>query len=200
MQCCLMFDEDAFVTSNDFEEDEIDIFAELGVANSRPMPAISRNSIADENLAILMGKNEQIDDDLPVQTSVQNNEDLQMLKINDETISKLLEVLVKDELNSMDEQEIIEKIPAKAKLKVDSTKVRKFNDDYEISVILDVDGSGPVRPFAKVRSENNMLKLSPAPSSIPNIWIPLYNALRDLLAKAMQSLSSTKFTIDKNFG
>ena len=195
-----MFDEDAFVTSNDFEEDEIDIFAELGVVNSRPMPAISRNSIADENLAILMGKNEQIDDDLPVQTSVQNNEDLQMLKINDETISKLLEVLVKDELNSMDEQEIIEKIPAKAKLNVDSTKVRKFNDDYEISVILDVDGSGPVRPFAKVRSENNMLKLSPAPSSIPNIWIPLYNALRDLLAKAMQSLSSTKFTIDKNFG
>ena len=99
---------------------------------------------------------------------------------------------------SLSEQFITEKIPAKAKLDVDSTKVRKNNDEYEISMILDVDGSGPVRPFAKVRSENNKLELSPPPNSIPNIWIPFYNALRDLLAKAMRSLSSTKLTIDKN--
>ena len=105
---------------------------------------------------------------------------------------------VKQDLSSSEGKEIIESIPANARLNLESARVIKNNDEYEISVIIDVDGSGPVRPFAKIKSENNILKLDDTPDTIPSGWIPLYNILRDLLTKAMQMLSSTKFTINHN--
>jgi hypothetical protein len=118
--------------------------------------------------------------------------------LSDDRISELLEILVKQDLSLSEGKEIIESIPAKAKLNLDSTRVTKIDDEYEISVIIDVDGSGPVRPFAKIKSENNILNLNETPNTIPSGWVPLHNILRDILTKAMQMLSSTKFTINNN--
>lgn len=197
-----MFEEEAFVLPDSFEEDEIDIFAELGVVNNRPVAAKSAQQFQNENLAILLSENNEADLQKDVQPiNVVQNEVLietQMATISDETITELLEVLVKKELHSLDQDSIISKIPTKAKFNLDTAKVSKSEEEYELSVIIEVDGSGPLRPFAKVRSENNSLLIEPAPKTIPSSWIPLYEALRDMLAKAMQTLSSTSFTIHKN--
>ncbi len=197
-----MFEEEAFVLPDSFEEDEIDIFAELGVVNNRPVAAKSAQQFQNENLAILLSENNEADLQEDVQPiNVVQNEVLietQMVTISDETITELLEVLVKKELHSLDQDSIISKIPTKAKFNLDTAKVSKSEEEYELSVIIEVDGSGPLRPFAKVRSENNSLLIEPAPKTIPSSWIPLYEALRDMLAKAMQALSSTSFTIHKN--
>ena len=198
----IMFEEEAFVLPDSFEEDEIDIFAELGVVNSRPVAAKSAENFQNENLAILLSDDNEADHQEDVQPiNVVQNEVLtetQMGTISDETITELLEVLVKKELHSLDQDSIISKIPTKAKFNLDTAKVSKSEEEYELSVIIEVDGSGPLRPFAKVRSENNSLLIEPAPKTIPSSWIPLYEALRDMLAKAMQALSSTTFTINKN--
>lgn len=197
-----MFQEEAFVLPNSFEEDDIDIFAELGVVNNRPAAVKSSQDFQSENLAILLAQ----DDESEPQEEVQQinaalNEtviETQVTTISDETITELLEVLVKKELHSLDQDSIISKIPTKAKFNLETARVRKSDEEYELSVIIEVDGSGPLRPFAKVRSENNSLMIEPAPKTIPSSWIPLYEALRDMLAKAMQALSSTSFTINKN--
>ena len=118
--------------------------------------------------------------------------------MSDERISELLEILVKQDLSLSEGKEIIESIPTKAKLNLESARVTKIDDEYEISVIIDVDGSGPVRPFAKIKSENNILNLNEPPNTIPSGWVPLHNILRDILTKAMQMLSSTKFTVNNN--
>ena len=198
----LMFEEEAFVLPESFEEDEIDIFAELGVVNNRPVAANSAQNFQNENLAILLSEDNEADHQEDVQPiNVVQNEALietQMATISDETITELLEVLVKKELHSLDHDTIISKIPTKAKFNLETAKVSKSEEEYELSVIIEVDGSGPLRPFAKVRSENNSLLIEPAPKTIPSSWIPLYEALRDMLAKAMQALSSTSFTINKN--
>ena len=197
-----MFEEEAFVLPESFEEDEIDIFAELGVVNNRPVAAKSAQNFQNENLAILLSEDNEADQQEDVQPiNVVQNEALietQMATISDETITELLEVLVKKELHSLDQDTIISKIPTKAKFNLETAKVSKSEEEYELSVIIEVDGSGPLRPFAKVRSENNSLLIEPAPKTIPSSWIPLYEALRDMLAKAMQALSSTSFTINKN--
>ena len=144
------------------------------------------------------------EDDVPItEPLVQHSEAAQSVEVtqvslSDERISELLEILVKQDLSLSDGKEIIESIPTKAKLNVESTRVTKIDDEYEISVIIDVDGSGPVRPFAKIKSENNILKLNETPNTIPSGWVPLHNILRDMLTKAMQMLSSTKFTINNN--
>ncbi len=197
-----MFNDDAFVLPDSFEEDEIDIFAELGVTAARPANNLTaQKQMQDENLAILLGNDDEGDNpiiELVSQLDVVKPVDDSQVSLSDERISELLEILVKQDLSLSEGKEIIESIPAKAKLNLESTRVTKINDEYEISVIIDVDGSGPVRPFAKIKSENNILKLNETPDSIPSGWIPLYNILRDILTKAMQMLSSTKFTINNN--
>jgi len=198
-----MFDDNAFAVPDSFEEDEIDIFAELGVTGVRPANTLAvQKQIQNENLAILLGNNEEDDNQIiepPISHSnvVQPVEEAQV-SLSDERISELLEILVKQDLSLSEGREIIESIPAKAKLNLESARVTKIDDEYEISVIIDVDGSGPVRPFAKIKSQNNILNLNEPPNTIPSGWVPLHNILRDILTKAMQMLSSTKFTVNNN--
>ena len=195
-----MIDENAFNLPETFEEEDIDIFAELGVAGGRPINnATDQQQQQNENLAILLSDNESVDS-VDEEVLSEPNVVIESNKVHlpDKTISELLEILVKQELHSSEGKEIINNIPENAKLNLESAKVTKNHDEYEISVIINVDGSGPVRPFAKIKSENNVLRLSGAPNSIPNRWVPLYDILRDLLTKAMQMLSSTKFTINNN--
>lgn len=198
-----MFQEEAFVLPNSFEEDDIDIFAELGVVNNRPTAVKSNQEFQNENLAILLSNDDDAEPLAETQVSITTQQpavtEASTPTISDETITQLLEVLVKKELHSLDQESIISKIPTKAKFNLETAKVSKSDEEYELSVIIEVDGSGPLRPFAKVRSENNSLLIEPAPKTIPSSWIPLYEALRDMLAKAMQALSSTNFTINKNF-
>lgn len=199
----LMFDDNAFAVPDSFEEDEIDIFAELGVTGVRPANTLAvQKQIQNENLAILLGNNEE-DDNQIIETPMPHNNVVQpveeaQVSLSDERISELLEILVKQDLSLSEGKEIIESIPAKAKLNLESARVTKIDDEYEISVIIDVDGSGPVRPFAKIKSQNNILNLNEPPNTIPSGWVPLHNILRDILTKAMQMLSSTKFTVNNN--
>ena len=198
-----MFDENSLGTIDSFDEDDIDIFAELGVTGVRPTNNLAeQKQQQNENLAILLGNNEEDEytaDNEPVpQMNITPAAEEPYGSLPDETISELLEILVKQELTVSEGKEIIDSIPAKAKLNPESAKVKKVNDEYEISVIIDVDGSGPVRPFAKIKSENNILNLHETPNSIPSGWIPLHNILREILTKAMKMLSSTNFTINNN--
>lgn len=198
-----MFDENTLETIDSFDEDDIDIFAELGVTGVRPANNLAeQKQQQNENLAILLGNNEEDEntaDNEPVpQMNITPAAEEPYGSLPDETISELLEILVKQELTVSEGKEIIDSIPAKAKLNPESAKVKKVNDEYEISVIIDVDGSGPVRPFAKIKSENNILNLHETPNSIPSGWIPLHNILRGILTKAMKMLSSTNFTINNN--
>ena len=198
-----MFDENTLETIDSFDEDDIDIFAELGVIAVRPTNNLAeQKQQQNENLAILLGNNEEDENTAENEPVAQMNftpaAEESYASLSDETISELLEILVKQELTVSEGKEIIDSIPAKAKLNPESAKVKKVNDEYEISVIIDVDGSGPVRPFAKIKSENNILNLHETPNSIPSGWIPLHNILREILTKAMQMLSSTNFTINNN--
>ena len=198
-----MFDDNTFAIADSFEEDEIDIFAELGVTGVRPANSLAvQKQIQNENLAILLGNDEE-DDKQIIQPAVSDTNVVQPVEetqfsLSDERISELLEILVKQDLSLSEGKEIIESIPTKAKLNLESARVTKIDDEYEISVIIDVDGSGPVRPFAKIKSENNILNLNEPPNTIPSGWVPLHNILRDILTKAMQMLSSTKFTVNNN--
>ena len=106
--------------------------------------------------------------------------------------------MVKNNLNQDDEQTLLQSIPGKAKFDPDSTVIKLNDGECEISVLIDVEGSGPVRPSAKVNTTNQIVKIEPAPETIPSIWIPLYQALQKLLTDAINLLSSTKFTVNKN--
>ncbi len=198
IEISMMFDQEAFSVPDSFNEEDIDIFAELGVSSGIPNNNLTSNhNQQEENLAILLSGNE-MDEEKPSTNVAESDLVTGNPHLPDETISELLEILVKQELHSSEGKQIISNVPGNAKLNPSTAKVVKKHDEYEISVIIDLDGSGPVRPYAKIKSQNNILCLEDAPPSIPGSWLPLHDMLRDILTKAMQMLSSTNFTIHNN--
>ena len=145
-----MIDDGAFEIPDSFDADDIDIFAELGVSgNNQITSANDVKKQQNENLAILLA-----DEETTIQTTHDNTVDLVNesgdFSLPDETISELLEILVRQELHSSEGKEIISNVPGNAKLNPSTAKVTKCENEYEISVIIDVDGSGPVRPLSLI--------------------------------------------------
>lgn len=197
-------------------EEEIDIFAELGAlrpAATSPQQhqqMLSQNQSADplamfmdddEEEPLLAGQSAQ-----PLESQMEaigitaisekDNSGKSNLTapVSSEVISELLEILVKKELHSRHErgEDWLSDLPAEAVAKIESAKVIKDQEAYHLSLIIDMVGTGQVRPFATVLStDQGTLPVAPPPQ-IPKTWHPLYNALRELLLSAMNSLTALK--------
>ena len=195
------------------DEEEIDMFAELGVINTQQnnntaVQPVMNQEIHMDLLAAFMEddevvENESVDDFVFVseQEPTMEKEIIQtMPAISEDTIAELLEVLVKQELKQRQSrgEEWLSDLPAQARADIQSAKVIKDQDAYHLSLIIDMDGSGTVRPFASVQSTQEGVKPNSAPASIPAVWVPLYNVLRDLLVQAMNALNSTRIGVNLN--
>ncbi len=184
-------------------EEEVDMFAELGAL--RPAQTAVANvsaPVAQQNtydpLAAFMDDDEE---PLMADSLFALNEETAVVQenqmtepstpISNDVITELLEVLVKKELHARAErgENWLGELPADAQAKIDSACVIKEQQAYHLSLIIDMVGTGEVRPFATVLSTNDgALPVSP-PSHLSKTWYPLYNALRELLLQAMDSLS-----------
>lgn len=195
-------------------EEEIDIFAELGaVRPSAPQAQpqqVQSTAVHSDPLAMFMDDDEDqpLIDGLSV-SSVEANlgpvtladTTIEMASrtkhespVSNEVVSQLLEILVKKELHSRVErgEDWLSDLPAEAVAKIESAKVIKDQEAYHLSLIIDMVGTGEVRPFATVLStEQGTLPVAPPPQ-ISKTWHPLYNALRELLLSAMNSLTALK--------
>ena len=185
-------------------EEEVDMFAELGAL--RPAQSAVANvsaSVTQQNtydpLAAFMDDEDE-ESLMADSLFAQNDETAVVLEnqvpepsttLSNEVITELLEVLVKKELHARAErgENWLGELPAEAQAKIDSARVIKEQQAYHLSLIIDMVGTGEVRPFATVLSTNDgALPVSP-PSHLSKTWYPLYNALRELLLQAMDSLS-----------
>ena len=111
--------------------------------------------------------------------------------LSNEVITELLEILVKKELQARVErgEDWLSDLPAQAVADIESAKIVKQQEAYHLSLIIDMVGTGQVRPFATVLSTGDgVLPVNP-PSHLSQSWLPLYNALRELLVQAMSALS-----------
>ena len=195
-------------------EEEIDMFAVLGVVNTQQnhntaMQSAPVDSTHMDLLAAFMEDDDEIIEPEQQDGFVFVSEDKPVIEekiiqtmpsISEETIAELLEVLVKKELKEREirGEEWLSELPAQARADIHSAKVVKDQDAYQLSLIIDMGGSGAVRPFATVQSTQDGVTPKSAPSSIPAIWIPLYNVLRDLLVQAMNALNSTRVGVNLN--
>lgn len=199
------------------EEEEIDIFAELGAM--RPVeaqPVAAQHSVPTLNtsdpLAVFMedddapsmlagestfSLNEQASETMDLATMQEvaaQPEPSSSTPVSHEVVTELLEILVKKELHSRVERgdDWLSDLPAEAIAKIETAKVIKDQQAYHLSLIIDMVGTGEVRPFATVLSTTEgTLPVAPPPQ-IPQSWHPLYNALRELLLNAMNSLTAIK--------
>lgn len=198
------------------QEEEIDMFAILGAVPPAQTVVATTNqamasTIAHDPLAAFMDDDEEetlvadsmfdlheepagmfelMSEDAPVHEPVLN-EPVTQHSLSNEVITELLEVLVKKELHARAERgdDWLSALPAQARAEIESAKVIKEQEAYHLSLIIDMVGTGQVRPFATVLSTGDgALPVNP-PSHLAQSWYPLYNALRELLLQAMDSLS-----------
>jgi len=119
--------------------------------------------------------------------------------LSNEVITELLEILVKNELQSRVDrgENWLSTLPAEAVAQIESAKVIKEQEAYHLSLVIDMVGNGQVRPFATVlTTSEGVLPVSP-PAHLSQTWHPLYNALRELLLQAMNSLSKVNVVVGK---
>lgn len=196
------------------DDEEIDMFAVLGVVNTQQNHTTAMQSAPVDSTHMDLLAAFMEDDDEPIEPEQQDgfvfvSEDKPVIEekiiqtmpsISEETIAELLEVLVKKELKEREirGEEWLSELPAQARADIHSAKVVKDQDAYQLSLIIDMGGSGAVRPFATVQSTHDGVTPKSAPSTIPAIWIPLYNVLRDLLVQAMNALNSTRVGVNLN--
>lgn len=198
------------------EEEEIDIFAELGavrpivaepIAQQQPISTLNASDPLamfmedDDEPSLLAGEstfglNDQTSASVemtPVEESTPPASTT-TTPVSNEVVTELLEILVKKELHSRIErgEDWLSELPAEAIAKIETAKVIKDQQAYHLSLIIDMVGTGEVRPFATVLSTNQgTLPVAPPPQ-IPQSWHPLYNALRELLLNAMNSLTAIR--------
>jgi hypothetical protein len=201
------------------EEEELDIFAELGAlrpsavqATPQPQPSTFANS--SDPLAMFMDEDEEpslMAGESTFSITTEPNESAPsavlahqpipesapepaIAPVSTEVVTELLEVLVKKELHSRIQrgEDWLSDLPAEAIAQIESAKVVKDQQAYHLSLIIDMVGTGEVRPFATVLStDQGTLPVAPPPQ-IPQTWHPLYNALRELLLHAMNSLTAIR--------
>ena len=201
------------------EEEELDIFAELGAvrpnavqAAPQQQPATFDNSSdpramfidEDEEPSRMAGESTFSITTESTESSPSTVEAHQptpepapeaaVAPVSSEVVTELLEILVKKELQSRIQrgEDWLSDLPAEAIAQIESAKVVKDQQAYHLSLIIDMVGTGEVRPFATVLStDQGTLPVAPPPQ-IPQTWHPLYNALRELLLHAMNSLTAIR--------
>jgi hypothetical protein len=201
------------------EEEELDIFAELGAvrpnavqAAPQQQPATFDNS--SDPLAMFMDEDEEpslMAGESTFSITTESTEsspstveahqptpepapEAAVAPVSSEVVTELLEILVKKELHSRIQrgEDWLSDLPAEAIAQIESAKVVKDQQAYHLSLIIDMVGTGEVRPFATVLStDQGTLPVAPPPQ-IPQTWHPLYNALRELLLHAMNSLTAIR--------
>ena len=171
----------------DDEEEETLTADSLFAMNDEPSVSIDMSQEPDTSVS-------SVNDSLPITSNPQTTPTL-----SNEVITDLLEILVKNELQARVErgEDWLSDLPAQAVADIESAKIVKQQEAYHLSLIIDMVGTGQVRPFATVLSTGDgVLPVNP-PSHLSQSWLPLYNALRELLVQAMSALSKVNVVSTK---
>ena len=187
-------------------DDDIDVFAELGVTPTAPLTtsteeddvlgllAEAPSSPAEDPLAALM---DEIDDDLPVpdvsaqpeveptQTAPQPApEATSTPALTEDMVGQVVALLVQRGL-SVDPRRL--GLPSEALLDVGHVTVQRDEDLLIARADVTLAGT-PMHPFAAVRlSEQGMTALSP-PDALPEAWHPMHDVLATALMEGSQQL------------
>ncbi len=153
----------------DFNADDIDIFEELSSSNS--FTKTEMNPLEK----ILLGEDE-------VNESIAFDSDV---------IADLLQVLAHHAIvKSSDDPAGV--LPAVANdVDINSARVTSQEDEFRLSLLVELQDEKKIRPCVRVRQENGSLNIVEEEEKVPKQWLPLYKMLHQALSSALDSLKAT---------
>ena len=156
----------------DFDADDINIFEELSSSNS--FSQTERNPLQQ----ILLEEEEE-------------EEVNESIAFDSDVIADLLQVLAHHAIvkSSGDPANVL---PAVANdVDINSARVTSQEDEFRLSLLVELQDDQKIRPCVRVRQENGSLSIVEEEEKVPKQWLPLYKMLHQALSSAIDSLKAT---------
>ena len=156
----------------DFDADDINIFEELSSSNSYSQT--ERNPLQQ----ILLEEEEE-------------EEVNESIAFDSDVIADLLQVLAHHAIvkSSGDPANVL---PAVANdVDINSARVTSQEDEFRLSLLVELQDDQKIRPCVRVRQENGSLSIVEEEEKVPKQWLPLYKMLHQALSSAIDSLKAT---------
>ena len=153
--------------TQDFDADDIDIFAELGaLSESQPVTSDPLQNIL-------------LEEDEPV-------------KVDPHVVAELLQVLAQHSIRQNSDSRA-NVIPERAQhVDVNSARVTLIDDEYRLSLLVELQDNHHIRPCVRAHRNSGELDLV-AEQNIPSVWKPLYELLENAFKQAIQSLKTRTY-------
>lgn len=153
----------------DFDADDINIFEELSSSNS--FSKTERNPLEQ----ILLGEDEI-------------NE---TIAFDSDVIADLLQVLAHHAIVKHADDPL-SVLPSVANdVDINSARVTSQEDEFRLSLLVELQDEQKIRPCVRVRQENGSLNIVEEEEKVPKQWLPLYKMLHQALSSALDSLKAT---------
>ena len=74
---------------------------------------------------------------------------------------------------------------------INSARVTSQEDEFRLSLLVELQDEQKIRPCVRVRQENGTLNIVEEEEKVPKQWLPLYKMLHQALSSAIDSLKAT---------
>jgi hypothetical protein len=151
--------------TQDFDADDVDIFAELGAASTSQPTSVN-----------------------PLQSILLENEQ-ESLPVDPVLVAELLQVLAQHTIRQQSD-EGINVLPDNAQnIDLNSARVTLTDDEYRLSLLVELQDNQHIRPCVRVHRNSGDFDFVEE-QNIPSVWKPLYELLENAFKQAIQSLKS----------
>jgi hypothetical protein len=154
----------------DFDADDINIFEELSSSNS-----FSQQPKMNPLERILL-EEEEVNESITFDSDV---------------IADLLQVLAHHAIvkHSDDPANVLPDVAND--VDINSARVTSQEDEFRLSLLVELQDEQKIRPCVRVRQENGSLNIVEEEEKVPKQWLPLYKMLHQALSSAIDSLKAT---------
>jgi hypothetical protein len=153
----------------DFNADDINIFEELSSSNSFSQPEMN-----------------------PLERILLEEEDVnESIAFDADVIADLLQVLAHHAIvkHSDDPSNVLPDVAND--VDINSARVTSQEDEFRLSLLVELQDEQKIRPCVRVRQENGSLNIVEEEEKVPKQWLPLYKMLHQALSSAIDSLKAT---------
>ena len=154
--------------TQDFDADDVDIFAELGGSQ------VKEQAISNPLHSILLEEENELAD------------------IDPQLVAELLQVLAQHTIRQQSNNENNAFPESVQNVDMNSARVTHIDDEYRLSLLVELQGNQHIRPCVRANHQSGQFDLVEE-QDIPSKWKPLYDLLETAFKQAIQSLRTSSY-------
>ena len=156
------------VITQEFDADDVDIFAELGRSQMKEQATLN-----------------------PLQ-SILLEEENEFVDVDPQLVAELLQVLAQHTIRQQSNNENNAFPESVQNVDMNSARVTHIDDEYRLSLLVELQDNQQIRPCVRANHHSGQFDLVEE-QDIPSKWKPLYDLLETAFKQAIQSLRSSTY-------